>query len=326
LLLLIMISGSLFAQSANSEKSSVDFKPKGDPFVKIFSNFHYTTMDGNGQPAFEITRAYLGYEYFFSPVFLGKVNFDVGNPGVGKLEMTAYLKNAYLQYADGNVTVALGLIGTKQFKLQEKVWGYRYLLKSFMDEYKFGASADLGLSVNYNLAKAVSVDLTVLNGEGYKKLQSDSVLMYTAGITAQPAKNLWARIYVDYMKKDVAQSTYTGFLGYTGKIFTAAGEYNYQKGHGNVADHDYSGVSVYTVLKMKNHMNLFARFDHLISKKVDGAIEGWNVSREGQLYIAGMEFSPVKGIKISPNLRGWNPAQSGASFATSFYLNLEMKF
>lgn len=43
------------------------------------------------------------------------------------------------------------------------------MMKSFQDEYKFGSSADLGVSVAYKFNKVVSADVIVANGEGYKK-------------------------------------------------------------------------------------------------------------------------------------------------------------
>ncbi|GET26328.1 hypothetical protein [Prolixibacter sp. NT017] len=322
LLLLIMISGSLFAQSAKTETSNADFKPHGKAFVKVFSDFKYE----QSQPAFEVTRAYFGYEYAFSQQFSGKINFDIGNPGVGGLQMTAYLKNAYLQYANDNLKLNFGLIGTKAFNLQESMWGHRYLYKSFMDQHGYDPSADLGASAVLKLASAASLDVSVLNGEGYKHLQKDSVLMYTAGITLKPVKNLYARLYVDYMKKTVAQSTYTAFLGYKGDKFTAGAEYNYQQGHGNVTDHDLSGISLYTTVNVAKKSDVFVRYDNLTSKKINGAADGWNIAKDGSLFLAGLELSPVKGVKVAPNLRVWSPAQSGGSAETGFYLNLEMKF
>ena len=322
LLLLIAFSGSLFAQSAGSGNQEDVFKPHGKAFAKVFSDFHYQ----QSQPAFEVTRAYFGYQYAFSQEFSGKVNFDIGNPGVGNLQMTAYLKNAFLQYANENLKLNFGLIGTKQFNLQESMWGHRYLYKSFMDQHGYGASADLGASVVFNLAPAASLDLSVLNGEGYKHIQKDSVLMYAAGITLQPIKKLYARLYVDYMKKTVAQSTYTAFLGYKGAGFTAGAEYDFQQGHGNVTDHNLSGVSVYTTVDLGEKSDVFLRYDNLSSKKINGATDGWNVAKDGSLFLAGLEFNPVKGVKVSPNLQVWSPAQSGSSAETGFYLSLEMKF
>ena len=48
------------------------------------------------------------------------------------------------------------MIGNKQFKYQEKVWGYRYVYKTFQDENKFGSSADIGANGEFKLSNNLS--------------------------------------------------------------------------------------------------------------------------------------------------------------------------
>mgnify|MGYP006423352937 FL=1 len=128
-----------------------DFVPSGTPSIRVFTNFHSQLSDGEVLNAFQIQRAYLGYKHQFSRTISGKLYLDVADPGVGKLQMTGYLKNAYLQYKGDRLTAKFGLIGLHQFRLQEDLWGGRYLFKSFQDQYKFGPSADLGAHISYKL-------------------------------------------------------------------------------------------------------------------------------------------------------------------------------
>ena len=326
LLFLLMVGNSAFAQSKELAQDTVAFKPHGKVFTQVFSDFTYKVTNYKWQPAFEISRAYLGYEYYFSSKFYGKINFDVDNPGMGNLQMTAYLKNAFLQYNNEKLKIAFGLIPTNQFRLQEAFWGHRYLLKSFMEQYQFGSSADLGTSLRWQATPKASFDFSILNGEGYEHLQSDSTLMYTAGVTAVPLKNLYVRFYFDYMKKIEAQMTYAAFVGYRGKNFTAGFEYNNQQEHGGVADHDLSGISLYGTLKLKNNSNLFFRYDKLMSKHIGGVPDGWHVIEDGRLYTGGIEFNPVKGVTISPNMTGWYPVHDTHHIITGFHLNVAFKF
>ncbi|TKG89066.1 hypothetical protein EYV94_26285 [Puteibacter caeruleilacunae] len=318
--LLFAITGNLIAQD-NSE-----FKPNGKPLVKIFSNYHTDITDGESASAFEITRAYFGYEYKFSPEFSTKLVLDVGNPAAGKLEMTAYLKNALVKYKKDRLAVEFGLIGSKQFKIQEKQWGYRYLLKSFQDQYKFGPSADLGLSVEYNLSDFVSVDFSLTNGEGYKKLQGDSIFKKGFGLTLRPVDKVVIRGYYDHMKDDAAQTSLATYIGYTADKFNIAAEYNHQKNNGMIDGRDFSGVSFYSTVEVSEKVKVYGRYDSLTSDKLSGASEGWNVNRDGDLFIAGLEYSPVRGVKLSPNYRGWSPKQDSKDFTSSLYVNLELKF
>lgn len=311
---------------AMTQELAEEFKPHGKPIIRVFSNAHTSFSDGASTSAFELTRVYLGYEHSFSENITGTVIYDVGNPGVGKLQMTAYVKNAFLNYRYNSLSVDFGMIPTTQFKVQENFWGYRYLEKVFQDAYDFASSADLGASVTYRVNNALSLDVALYNGEGYKKVQSDDFMKPAIGITLTPVKELTVRAMADFMGKDSAQVTYAGFVGFqSGKISLAA-EYNYQKNHLMIDGNDYFGPSFYATYVASHKVKVFARYDDLQSKTPSGQTENWNLDGDGQLVMAGIEYSPVKGIKLSPNFRGWNPADESASFVSTLMLNCEIKF
>ncbi len=321
-LLLIILNSSIFSQNGDTSDS---FKPSGKPFAKIYTNFHSNFSDDGNTSAFEITRAYFGYKYNLSKNFSAKINLDIGNPKAGNLEQVAYLKNAMVTYKTDKFLIDFGLIGLYQFKLQEKFWGHRYIYKSFQDAYKFGSSADLGVSVTYKPHKIISLDVTVINGEGYKKIQANETYKACFGLTLKPVKGLIVRGYYDLMKDSVAQSTISAFIGYTTKKLSVGAEYNLQENHNMIKDRNYSGFSVYSSYQISNKFEVFGRYDNLSSIKIDGTDEDWNIAKDGQIIIAGLEFAPVKGLKIAPNFQGWQPAESGKSFVYGAYLNFEIK-
>ena len=324
---LTLIALFIFIAGINAQETKTEeFVPSGKPSVKIFTNAHSTFIDGVNTSAFEVQRAYFGYGYSFSKEFSTKLTLDVGDPGVGKLQMTAYLKNALLEYKKGHLKVDMGLIGTYGFKEQEKQWGNRYIYKSFQDEHKFGPSADLGVSAVYKFSDFISADVMLLNGEGYKNLQSDNTYKGALGITITPVKHLNIRAYYDYMRKGVAQSTLALFAGYSADKFKVGAEYNLQSNNKYAENQDLSGISLYTTVIATKKINFFARFDNLTSSTLSGANTAWNIANDGQAYIFGVEYKPVKGVKIAPNFQGWNPTQNGAAFESSAYLNLEISF
>jgi hypothetical protein len=301
-----------------------EFKPGGKPSVKIFSNFHSTFSDGTNLNVFEITRAYFGYGYKFSKHFSGKITLDVGNPKVGGLEMTAYLKNASLTYKQNGFTVNFGLIGLVQFKTQEKIWGYRYILKSFQDQYKMATSSDLGIVIAYKFSDFISADFNLINGEGYKKIAADSSLRTGIGVTINPIKALTVRGYYDYIKKNgVNQQSLSLFAGYKTKKFSVGAEYNKQLNHKNSDGENLNGYSFYTTYNASKKVKFFGRYDKLSSS--DAMDMEWNLGKDGSLFIVGMEFTPVKGIKIAPNYQGWNPKDAAKKYMSVFYVNLEIK-
>jgi hypothetical protein len=309
--------------SAQAEKS---FKSGGKPEARIFSNFSAAFSDGKNVNRFELTRAYLGYTYNFSETLSGRITYDVGNPGAGKFQMTALLKFAYLQYHKNNFSITGGMIPTTLFDLADKKWGYRYIYKSFQDEYGLGSSADLGISGEYVINKWFSADAILSNGEGYKQMDSDSVLKGGIGLTFFPVKNITVRGYIESMKKGSAnQLGYSLLASYENSRFNINAEFSHQDDHNLVNGQNYGGISLFGTLSLKNKIKLFARFDQLESDKLSGISLPWNISKDGQLYMAGFEFSPVQGVKISPNYQGWQPAKSGIPIISKFYLNIEFR-
>lgn len=309
-----------------SQNQELGYKPNGKLLIQVFSDFRTSFNDGQNSSAFEAQRAYFGYEYNLSEVWNGKIIFDIADPGVGKLQMTAMLKNAYIRYKTSKITAWFGMISTTQFKTSEEIWGNRYIEKSFQDAYKFNSSADLGFNIEYKPADFISIDFSLINGEGYKKLESDSLFRPAIGMSIKPVSEVTARIYLDSYGKKIKQQSVATLLGYQGKNLNAAAEYNFQKNFGMAEAKNLSGISVFANYKVAPKAKLFARFDYLTSNKLDGQIDNWNKNNDGSLVLAGTEFAPVNGVRIAPNLRFWNPVATSLKNITSFYLNCEFKF
>ncbi len=310
---------------ANAQEHN-DFTPYGKPLALVFTNVNSTFDKTESSKSFELTRVYLGYEYFFSKNISSKVNFDIGDPGVGKLQMTAFVKNAYVQYKNSDFSARLGMIGVTQFGIQEKLWGYRYIYKSFQDEYNFGPSADLGAAVEYSPSKLISFDISVLNGEGYKKIQADSTFKTAFGITIKPFEGFVLRGYYDMMKHNYNQTSVALFAGYTYKNFNTGIEYNSQNNNGMVNNHDFSGVSLYGSVALADKFTIFSRYDNLKSKTTEGDVNPWNLNKDGQLFMAGFDYSPTNGVKIAPTYSGWLPRDKSKYFSSTIALNFEIKF
>jgi hypothetical protein len=327
--LITMMSVALASAAfAGTNGSNDEFKAGGKPLATIFTDFKYSTYDGKSNAAFEISRAYLGYSYDFSRDFSGKVVFDItsSNSGSYPSAYSVYVKNAFAEYSHNIFKLDFGMIGTSTFNFQEKMWGKRYLMKSFMDQNGYGSSADLGVGATVKLLPQLNLDAQILNGEGYQKVQGDSVVKVALGLTFEPVKNLFVRVYGDYMKKDNAQSTLAAFAGYKDDKLTLAGEFNYQKNNKMAKDHNLTGLSFWGNYNFTKSIAAFARFDNLSSNKIDGAVNEWNIAKDGQVYIAGVEFNPVKGILVSPNVQISNPKADGAKSTTNIMVNCSYNF
>jgi hypothetical protein len=341
---MLFISSMVMAQT--TDNASDDFKPSGSPIVTIFSDFSsitsgsYTNTKGANVSSatnntFELSRAYFGYAYNFSPDFSAKVLFDVANSSTATpSNFDAYIKNAYVEYHDNLFTVDFGMIGCTMFNLQESTWGKRYLYKSFQDQYSFGNSADLGVMAKVQfIPHLLSLDLSLTNGEGYKSVQLDSTFRLAVGLTVNPIKELTIRAYYDYYKRanepatTADQNTFNAFASYKNKDFTLAAEYDQANGFGRVINKNTSGCSIYGTWFAAKWINVFARFDDITSNTLAGQTTEWQSTKDGQTYIAGVEFVPVKGVQIAPNFRYFNPAVKNAvASTTTVAVNVGLNF
>lgn len=319
LAILACIGMNVQAQDVKNEE------PKGKAIVQVFGNFHTGFGADNDDRGFELERSYLGYEYKLSNSLSVKGVMDIGKSSdVSDYHRMAYIKNAMVSWKKGNLTLNGGLISTTQFNFQEKFWGYRYVMKSFQDQYKFGNSADLGISAAYKFADWISADAIIVNGEGYKKIQKNDGLNYGMGFTLTPVKGLQFRLYgglnesAEEGKKDVMNLA--AFVGYKCDQFSIGAEYNKMKNTSYVEDADQNGYSVFATLNLSKETALYARFDDLSSK------DDWNKAKEESAAIVGAQFKLGKYVKLAPNFRMSKPKADGAKEAYAAYVNCYFGF
>lgn len=94
-----------------------------------------------------------------------------------------------------------------------------------------------------------------------------------------------------------------------------------------VNGNDLSGISVYASLGLAKKFSIFARYDYLETTSPDNAVEtGDIIEKDGQLFIAGFDYTPVKGVKIAPTYFGYAPEDKSLSFTSRFGLYLEVRF
>ena len=300
-------------------------EPKGKAIVQVFGNFHTGFGAGNDDRGFELERSYLGYEYKLNKNLTVKGVMDIGKSSdVSDYHRMAYIKNAMVSWKTGNLTLNGGLISTAQFNLQEKFWGYRYIMKSFQDQYKFGSSADMGISATYKFTDWLSADAIIVNGEGYKKVQKNDGLNYGLGTTLTPAKGLQIRLYGglnesgEQGKQNIVNMA--TFVGYKSNKFAIGAEYNKMWNASYREGQDQYGYSVFASAKLDKKTEVYARFDDLCSK------DDWNKAKDEQAAILGAQFKLGKYVKMAPNFRMSMPKADGADNRYSAYISCYFGF
>lgn len=338
---IILISSScLFAQENETE----EFKPSGKVFGKVFWNYHMDLSDGTSQRhSFALQRTYLGYNYNFSKNISAKITID-GSKASAASENTFFVKNAQLDWkVDDRFKFSGGLIGTQQFNTQEKFWGYRYIYKSLQDEFGFGSSADLGFNSEIKLTDQVTANLFVFNGEGYTQTQDKLGTLKAGGnIIVKPVDGLMIKAYYDIyggkyelndstVVEDTASiHTLSFFCGYQNEKFRLGGEYNIQINGTKYAtiaeDHNLTGYTLFGAYTINDKFELFGQWMQIKSNKPDGESQVWNIQKDGNLILAGIEYAPVKGVNMALNYRTFlydNPDMASQSY---IYLNFEFYF
>ena len=311
---LVCIGLTTLAQDAKPEE------PKGKAIVQVFGNLNAGFSGGDASVGFDLERSYIGYEYKFGKGLSVKGVMDIGKSNdVSDYQRIAYIKNAMVSWKTGNLTLNGGLISTTQFNFQEKFWGYRYIMKSFQDMYKFGNSADLGISASYKFADWISADAIIVNGEGYKKIQKGNGFNYGLGATLTPLKGLQIRLYGGFNDSgengEAGVVNMAGFIGYKNENFTIGAEYNHMLNASGKQGNDQFGYSVFGSVNLPKNVSIYARFDDLYSK------DNWNITKDEQAAILGAQFKLGKYVKIAPNFRMNIPKADGADNKYSAYVS-----
>jgi len=344
IILSITYIAAINAQEVEEKK---EFKPGGKAFAKVFWNYHYDMTEGaDKKNTFELKRSYLGYKYNISENISTKITLDVGSDDGSAY--TAFLKTAQLDWKIvKSVKVSLGLMGLKQHKTQEKQWGYRYISKTSQDEFGLSTSADLGVNTEITLSKMLKANLFVLNGEGYKKLQDNMGRIKVGGnLEFHPVEGLTIFGHYDNYSgnieiedpvtmqpviRDTASiSTIAFFAGYKTKKFRIGGEYNSQlngkKYASQAEDQNLTAIAAYATFIINEQFEVFGKYMSLTSNKLEGATENWNYSKDGAQIIGGLQYKPVKKVKIAANYRTFIHEDSNETDESMFYINFEYSF
>lgn len=309
-------------------QESEDFKPSGKFFGLLFTNYHTTFNGDDNYSAFEVTRSYFGYDFSFSKEISSRVMYDGTTEVInGKTIYSGYLRNAYLQYDNGKILFRGGLIGTEQISMMEKIWGYRYVTKPPIDYSGMIQAADLGVMTVVQAGEFLDLDLSVTNGRGFKDISANGTYRLTAGFTLTPVENLLFRGYYDMMGPNGRmQRTASITAAWLGPKFNAGAEYFRQDNSSMTEGRNYSGISIFGRVAVAERVRLFARFDRISSVTMEGAQDPWNLSKDGSYIYAGIDFSPVKNVRISPNYSGYIPSAENSDNVGTIGLNIEAKF
>ena len=283
---------------------------------KVFYN--YTRPSGDDAiSSYGLKRVYFTVGKKVSENISYKFQMDL-NPKASPQNM--YVKNAKVDWTISQGKVVIGMQGMNMFKTQENTWGKRYVEKVSMDQFKYSSSADMGIGF-YKSMGAFGFSALMTNGAGYKKSENDDHKKLSFhGVYGEQKLNKMDGFNVggsfstesyDMDSLTVKNKSVMGvFGGYAGNDFRGGVEWNQKKDEGE--DITAQITSLYGNYNINPNMAVFLKYD-MVSPNT-------NESSEDKNYlIAGMEYSPGKGLMIAPNYRKTNEE-------SEVNINFEFKF
>ncbi|MEP6467152.1 MAG: hypothetical protein ABJB05_12660, partial [Parafilimonas sp.] len=315
------------------------YKANADTLNRGGSN-QYTGIPKD-RNAFQIRRAYLGYNYNITSKFSAELLLEAANGATSGEALTDnklafYIKLANLRIKDvwKGTDLVLGQVSTPGFSMSsEPIWGYRSIEKTIID-IRGTPSYDLGATLQgkFDPSKGnFGYDLMVGNGTGAKP-EGDKYKWFYGDIWGKFLdKKLYVNIYGDYQRSapinglEHSRSMIKGTVAYTVPTFTVGVEaYTNNLVNDNQATEISTGnVDLLTVQAkgisafvrgaiVKDKLNFFARYDAFNpDNKIDngkysaykGNTSGYNDPNTKEQFItAGLDFTPAKNIHLMPNV------------------------
>lgn len=304
---------------------------QGKPIAEIFTDFHYNINDSTKHTGYDLNRAFFGYQYLPEGNFSAKIIVNIGSPedlAPGSASRRyAYCREASIAYTTSRLTLTMGITGTKLFDFQQKFWGKRYVANTYQSINGYGYVADLGVVADYRVNEKLTADITVMNGEGFHKLQHDDQLKSSLGFTYYPIKSLALRVYGEIQKQeDLWQPLFIAFAGFKNENLYFGGEFSYKSNIDLIAGHHVWGISGTGGVNITEKDEIFGRYDYISSVVLPGNTLKWGYLTNGSFLVAGIQHSFSQNIKIALDYQANIPYSSTREITDLIYLNALFKF
>jgi hypothetical protein len=303
----------------------------GKPIAELFTDFHYNLKDTTKTTGFGLSRAYVGYNFQSVNNFSGSVIMNIGSAdelSAGSVSRRyAYFKYAFISWKKDKLNLSLGITGTHLTEFQQKFWGKRYIADTFLSLNGYGYVSDLGFALEYKFNDIWQADFTLMNGEGYSKLQLDNNLKTSAGINITPRKQLAIRLYGDISKPHGTwQYTLVGFAGFKNDLITIGGEASYKSNMDMTTGHNSWGISWTGAITVLKNTELFARYDYSTSVAGIGDNYHWNYLKDNDFAVLGVQYTFNQNVKLALDYQSKFPYSAEEQISNQIFLNALFKF
>jgi len=316
---------------------------------KMFADFTQVDKAGTKTMGMNVTRFYFDTKYKQGN-WLARVTTDINNeqgntsataaqtangstiPGL-KRNMNVFLKYAYLEgkFSD-EVQLRLGLSHTPWIDYEQHLWKHRFVSKVSSDHYKFDDSSDYGIGLKGDLAAGMAnYWVTMTNGGGYGKPNSNGALDIDSRITIDPIENLEisAQYRSGYRGKKTNSATVSPaakesliqlLASYGTKQFRVGGNYLKAAAIGNTSKNDNTAMALWGWYNMGD-MGVFGKYE------TNNDVNNTAFDNSNHL-VAGVDFHVQKGLTLTAavDTESTKAIAGTTSKTTKIGLYSEMKF
>lgn len=311
ILVFITFPSLLNAQETKDESGG---KFSGYMFGDYYYNVDHHNPDIKDQNGFWFRRIYFTYDYNIRSGFSTRLRLEMNNNGDYEDSKTIvpFVKDAYLNYQFGKQKAYFGIAPPPTFELIEKIWEYRSVEKTPLDEQRMASSRDFGIGIKgqFEAKGMFKYHIMVGNSSGNKQ-EIDKEKSIMASISYWPIKEIVFQLYADRAERNGFAETYIqqAFLGYNSKRLHGGIQYSrqvFQAKNKNLEDITLSVLSLFFAGNIFEKIKLFGRVDRMFEPNPFGediAYTPTDSTSSFFLFIAGIDFQVVKDVSIMPNIQ-----------------------
>ncbi len=303
---------------------------------KAYIQYSYDLSDdADDKNAFDVTRVYLNFNEEVTDTIKFKATTDVKRIGGTQSDsgyLQAFLKYAYLDFADvcpwaESSSLKVGQVPTPWTGFEDKIWGYRYISKSFADLEGKLSSADLGLNFEGKyLGGRLEKNLALINGEGYHNAEVNKYkdaqlrLTWKPWLTSSGSETLKGVGLSGFYSAGIDENEDTRnrgvvLLSLQNACCTVAVEYLSSTDGGT----DGSGFGGFGSVKIGDKRTLFARVENF-DPDTDTDDD------EHTRYILGVNQELADKVDLALDYQGVNYEASGSEDGSGVYLHMRVKY
>lgn len=333
-----LTAGILAATPAYAVKVNDNLEVNGKVFANFISVDGHTDDDPSGTDpltgaqkddaasGFHFDRAYFEIRGKLTKEDMVRITLDQK-----ATDGEVFVKYAYWQhkYSDA-FTIKAGQNHTPLVDyIQSKMWGRRYVQKTFSDYFKAQTSSDLGVSALGKAGKSFDYYVSVMNGEGYTKTPDGAgyALMGRAEFhTAGAHVGVFAHSETDRNGVDGYDPTRAEIYAWWendmvrigGQYLTADDGDIAETGGGTFKDGaGYNALASIKVPAMGKKTAVFVRYDSMDER---------DTGDDHTLTIAGIEFEAAKGVMLAVDYQSDDKGTAGSKSLDTIGVHSQFKF